>query len=341
MLRGIAVLLVLCHHHQAIPFLQGMGWIGVDLFFVLSGFLVSGLVFDEYRRTATFKPGRFLVRRGFKIYPSFYALIILTSVLMWATGRQDPLINYLAEVFFFQNYHEGLWGHTWTLAVEEHFYLLLVLSSTVLISLRFALRWRTFVAACIIIFLVVMALRWNDLPMMHPDVDLRLFPTHFRIDALLAGVLLAGWHRYRQASFMAFFAGRRSVLVPALALLLVAVKYVQIDASIFFIVGLIAAYVSAMLAVGLCVARGEVDKQWAWVVKPLAWIGGISYTTYLWHLLVLLVVEMATERLGLKGSFLEFFVYVLLSIFVGEVTSRLIERPALALRERWFPARGR
>src|SRR3990167_6747089 len=85
-LRGIAVLLVLGRH---IPMTQEpvrgflgwwmrAGWTGVDLFFVLSGFLVSGLLFQEYKRHGDIRLGRFFIRRGLKIYPAFYVLFFVT-----------------------------------------------------------------------------------------------------------------------------------------------------------------------------------------------------------------------------------------------------------------------
>ena len=70
-LRGVAVLLVVFRHIMLEPILSNIGWVGVDLFFVLSGFLVSNLLFQEYKQTKTVKPIRFLIRRGFKIYPLF------------------------------------------------------------------------------------------------------------------------------------------------------------------------------------------------------------------------------------------------------------------------------
>src|SRR3954471_20438531 len=79
-LRGIAVILVLFAHHYLISYTGTMGWIGVDLFFVLSGFLVSGLLFAEYKKFGDIHPVRFLIRRGFKIYPLFYLSILITSV---------------------------------------------------------------------------------------------------------------------------------------------------------------------------------------------------------------------------------------------------------------------
>src|SRR5450631_3793520 len=82
-LRAVAITLVFCRHTGSPAFLGLIGGIGVDLFFVLSGFLVSGLLFSEYKKHGTIKPGRFLIRRGFKIYPQFYLLAAIT--LVWAT----------------------------------------------------------------------------------------------------------------------------------------------------------------------------------------------------------------------------------------------------------------
>jgi peptidoglycan/LPS O-acetylase OafA/YrhL len=75
-LRGIAILLVLLRHIHLFSFTKNMGWIGVDLFFVLSGFLVSGLLFKEYIKFGNIRPKLFLIRRGFKIYPIYFLFYI-------------------------------------------------------------------------------------------------------------------------------------------------------------------------------------------------------------------------------------------------------------------------
>src|SRR5215831_18752084 len=82
-LRAIAVLLVLGRHLPFFPLWIRVGWTGVDLFFVLSGFLISGLLFREYKATGGIRIGRFLVRRGFKIYPAYY-LFLTGSVIYYA-----------------------------------------------------------------------------------------------------------------------------------------------------------------------------------------------------------------------------------------------------------------
>src|SRR5258708_39463837 len=129
-LRAVAVLLVIGHHVQfgsdAPAVLRAWhlgGWIGVDLFFVLSGFLVSGLLFREQMRYGTVRVGRFLVRRGLKIYPAFYCFLLATLVVITVSKKCPPADQITGEVLFLQNYLGGVWNHTWSLAVEEHFYI--------------------------------------------------------------------------------------------------------------------------------------------------------------------------------------------------------------------------
>lgn len=343
-LRGIAILLVLCRHHGSTGYLQDFGWLGVDLFFVLSGFLVSGLVFDEYMRTGAFSGFHFLIRRGFKIYPSFYALITTTTVLMAVSGRGDPIMNYIAEVFYFQNYHEGLWVHTWSLAVEEHFYLLLVFAALIMIGSERRFTFRAFTRICLVLFVAFLGLRIVTSLGSEFTMYGQFFPTHLRMDSLLAGVLLAAWHRYRPDDFIAFFRRRRSLLYACMMLMLLPILLSPFGSFVMVTFGLTGAYIAGAIAVGLAVTAIPMDEEHPvhrWLVVPTAWIGGISYTTYLWHLLVLLIVEMLTSRAHMHGTFVEFVLFAVGSILVGFLTSKVTERPFLRLRERAFPAKGR
>src|SRR5438874_6217145 len=104
-LRGIAILLVLGRHHDTIPLWSKIGWVGVDLFFVLSGFLISGLLFSEYKTQNSISFKRFFIRRGLKIYPAFYLFLFLTGILSRVVFHTHLLVpHYLHEVFFVQNY---------------------------------------------------------------------------------------------------------------------------------------------------------------------------------------------------------------------------------------------
>src|ERR1700687_860940 len=82
-LRGFAILLVMGVHVPAYPIWSTVGIFGVDLFFVLSGFLISTLLFSEYRNNGSIRLTRFFFRRALKLYPSFYLLLALTLVYCW------------------------------------------------------------------------------------------------------------------------------------------------------------------------------------------------------------------------------------------------------------------
>lgn len=134
-IRFLAILLVFFCHTMvwvggpAIPAaLERGGGSGVDLFFVLSGFLIGGLLFLELKRYGRINLKRFYIRRGFKIYPAFYCLLASTLVVQKLEHLPFPPARpLLGEVFFLQNYLGGIRGHTWSLAVEEHFYIVLPL----------------------------------------------------------------------------------------------------------------------------------------------------------------------------------------------------------------------
>jgi peptidoglycan/LPS O-acetylase OafA/YrhL len=117
-LRAVAVTLVILYHctgeasagpgwpeaaREVLRVVSRGSWIGVDLFFVLSGFLVSGLLFREYRARGTVSAGRFLVRRGFKIYPPFYVMLAYGALRIFTLGvpaSEFPWMTYLSEAAF-------------------------------------------------------------------------------------------------------------------------------------------------------------------------------------------------------------------------------------------------
>src|ERR1700732_285133 len=123
-LRCIAILLVIARHTYPRIWIGKAGWMGVDLFFVLSGFLISGLLFAEYKKNRSINWKRFLIRRGLKLYPAFYVFLLATFLTQLGFKQVSGLSNYLGEIFYVQNYGPYIWSHTWSLAVEEHFYIL-------------------------------------------------------------------------------------------------------------------------------------------------------------------------------------------------------------------------
>jgi peptidoglycan/LPS O-acetylase OafA/YrhL len=349
LLRFLAVFLVLGRHlppcpEAVSPWLFQItrawhrgGWVGVDLFFVLSGFLVSGLLFREHERSGEVRAGHFLVRRGFKIYPPFWALLAATLAL--GGLREATPANVLGELTFFQNYVGRLWNHTWTLAIEEHFYFLLAGFVAWRCRRRpeapfdgIPLVFAGVAVACLAMRFVTAAVE----PYSHPT---HLFPTHLRIDSLLFGVWLShAWHRGGLRDH-AWLAPASPFLALAGVALIAPVFVFKLEATPWLAtVGLTGVYLGGGLL--LLAALAVEPRRFRWLA-PLAHAGRDSYSIYLWHMPVSLwLVGGIVRRSGPIDWWLYASVYLAGALVVGIAMARLIEIPTLRLRDRLYPSRS-
>jgi peptidoglycan/LPS O-acetylase OafA/YrhL len=344
LLRALAVILVIGRHFQlrpdSFPLLtawQRGGWVGVDLFFVLSGYLISGLLFGEQRRRGAFDVKRFLIRRGFKIYPAFWLMTLVTVIvdfsLRWPMSRRALL----ADAFFVQNYFPGLWGHTWSLAVEEHFYLAVALFLPVMLR-RSANEHRSLPLHILAICIVCLALRGLT-HIFLPTYDHRthLYLTHLRADALAFGVLLSYLAHFRQLH-------TRTALVPTSVFvlsgtLLLAPAFIFPLETTWWIplYGLTLFYLGSGC---LVLAAARLEKPRNRLIGALATIGASSYSIYLWHLPISAWGSTAMTHVpSLNGSPWMLAAYIAISLGFGFLMGKAVEYPCLRLRERLFPAR--
>jgi peptidoglycan/LPS O-acetylase OafA/YrhL len=323
-LRGVAILLVFSRH-IGFPIIGRFGWVGVDLFFVLSGFLVSRLLFREFQNTGHLRPGRFLLRRGFKIYPQFYFMIGLSAA--WVAGAHLDGGHILSEIFFFQNYHQGLWGHTWTIAIEEHFYLLLALGLAWMArgsGFRQLPRWIG--AICVLtpaLRLATWIWRPDDSFMIH------VAPSHLRIDSLLTGVFISYLEAFHAAGICRFMK-RFGAWLPfvSIGLLSPVAFMMQVDPFIYTVGFSMIAWAFALLLLT------TLHRKHAANAGAMAWLGRISYGFYLWQGPALL----ACERVGL-GKWETMPVAFGGTVLIAWLTTRLIEEPFLRMRD--APVAGR
>ena len=216
-LRGVAILLVLGEHRYISALWTRVGWTGVDLFFVLSGFLISGLLFNEHKRYGTINFRRFFLRRGLKIYPGYYVLLAYFFGRNMIEGR--GISRYmLSQLVFLQNYTPGAVDYTWSLAVEEHFYVLLPLCLILLYKAGARasadpfrmLPWIAMTIACglVLVRAVTNALSPYDIKTHH-------MATHVRIDSLLFGVLIGYFYHFHRPALRQFVLRWRSLILSA------------------------------------------------------------------------------------------------------------------------------
>ena len=361
-LRAVAVLLVLCSHVPSFVWLQRCGWIGVDLFFVLSGFLVSGLLYSEYKKRGSLSPKRFLIRRGLKIYPAFYTFLIGAVILMLATHMRIPSDQLVAEALFVQNYYGGLWGHTWSLCIEEHFYLLLT-------AVLFVL-WRRAKGDAspfdvtpkmtLVVAIVLLAARGVTYLVVDPyDFQKQMKPTHLRIDSLLFGVCLAYFHYFHHKKFTeAVRKNRLWILLLSFTALAPAVVF-PVNTAFMSTIGFTLLYLGfggVLLLALYCTDSGlpsPLRRMFSAAATLLARVGTYSYSIYLWHLVVASLGLTLIRRVSIKAAaimpsgllaqrphpLLEFAAYVAASVAVGIIMAKLVEMPVLKLRDRCFPRR--
>ena len=337
-LRGIAILLVLGRHLQYFPLWTKVGWAGVDLFFVLSGFLISGLLFQEWKARGAIDFKRFYIRRAFKIYPAFYVLLLVTVLVNLAVPGipSHPVTGkaMLAEIFFLQDYFPSVWGQTWSLAVEEHFYILLPIALWLMYRRRrthadpFKALPSIFMIVATVEIVLRLATTWH---LTTAATEFRyMAPSHLRVDALLFGVLLSYYRHFQPDKFEQLRRGFSSLAVIGLACILLAL--VPLNNPIMHTVGFTLVYFGfGLLLVRTIDARPH--KYAALLTAPLAKIGYYSYSIYLWHGWVCRLLPHATI-VGLLGC-------IAAAVLLGAAMGKVIEYPALALRDRVFPAARR
>jgi len=367
-LRGVAILLVLLHHPQLDPrLLSGdlrpvavalwrFAWSGVDLFFVLSGFLVGGLLLDELCRTGTLDARRFLIRRAFRIWPSYLVLVAWIFVSESPAGWRHGLRATLPNLLHVQNYFGSPRMPTWSLAVEEHFYVVLPFVLLALVGPELRGRRAWFPAFFVAVAALCLGLRARLAAQGVYEGPRIFFPTHLRVDSLLFGVLLA-WVYHLRPQWLAF--GRHRRVLTLVGLVLVSpMIFVPASAGPFVAtVGFTLLYLGyGAILIAAVTPGGTPPRTHRRMVRAIAAIGTVSYPMYLWFVDVgrrlpgLLVSHRPPDWLRLHGLsdsieqagwwLLTELSYVLVTVAVGALAAAVVERPFLALRERWFPSRA-
>jgi len=342
-LRAVAVLLIFSYHSEGALLVSRFGWTGVDLFFVLSGFLVSGLLFREYQATQQVRPGRFLLRRGLKIYPQFYFFIAATLAVACWQGNPPRAAQVGAEVAFVQNYAPGMWTHTWSLGVEEHFYLLLTLAIVMLARRGGTNPFRTlpgWIGGSCAVILALRVLTWK----LHPQITgyLHIFPSHLRVDSLLTGVLISYYDTFRHADLAGWMQRAGKWIPPASILLLAPVAFLTREDPFMVTAGFTLVswgFGLLLLSVLYPMKRAPAPSRTA---RAMARLGRVSYAFYLWQGPILVAGDALRLHAQAHGMPIPLALIILLtfggSLLMAAVTTQLLEIPVLRLRGRYLRA---
>jgi peptidoglycan/LPS O-acetylase OafA/YrhL len=319
-LRGVAVLLVVLAH--TLPGIQGFT-LGVDIFFVLSGFLITRLVIDELSRTGHASLRRFYIRRVFRLFPALF--VFLAAVLIWTqlfapqAGIAMVHGTVLSGLLYVENWHIIAVGqvgstvfprdpaaHTWSLSVEEQFYLVWP------ILLILAWKWKGKRAAlALAVFGLVAAIGDTfGLAWFGTTVGRVYFGSDTRAAQLLAGCCVA---------LLAHCRLLPRVPRPASAAALAALLVIAV-----FPFPLIYQQTATALCGGLLIAGLSQHELWPLATVRARWLGQRSYAVYLWHPFIGVILFYQLH----VGDGLGMLVGVLLpSLFVADITYRWVESP--------------
>jgi len=283
-LRAVAVLAVMAYHSGLI---HG-GFLGVDVFFTLSGFLITTLLCEEHARTGTLAIGSFYVRRALRLLPALVAFLLVWGSVLFATipsefrpillGYLLGVLSYIANWLIIYWRPLGVFGHTWSLAIEEQFYL--VWPVMVLLLLRWVRSPRWIVAG--LVTAAASSLAWRLALAGFSDASFpRIYSgTDTHADGLLIGAALAVWLRHHRGWPARGPWRCAGVACSALGLLGLLLAAPLIPGYVWGVTALAALATSGVICDIL--AGSSRATRWleiTWLVR----LGRISYGVYLWH----------------------------------------------------------
>ncbi|MGE6757951.1 acyltransferase family protein [Corallococcus interemptor] len=352
LLRCLAILVVVVFHyprpqgHDAYQTFANFGWTGVELFFVLSGFLIGSQLMEPVSRGETPSLRRFYLRRALRILPSF--LVVLGLYLFVPAWAEQPVVTPAWRFLTFtQNFglRRNGFSHAWSLCVEEHFYLVLPLT---VLALRGRLRAPSLIALAGGVMLGGMLLRgglWMGFfstlgpgdPAWREYDKLLYYPTYARLDGLTCGVMLAALRVFRPAAWERWTRGGRARGLAAVGLAcLGGVLFINEEHYRYLPYVLLAFPLASVgFAALLMSLAGPTASRVCARIPGVKTFAVLSFTVYLVHKAVQHGVRDALEPRGMDA----FHPVTVLGGAVAVLLASLalhhgVERPALKWRER-------
>ena len=349
-MRAIAILWVMLWHVRLVlrPGIWrgpgNYGWMGVDLFFVLSGYLIGSQLLRPYTRDARPSTAGFYLRRAFRVLPAYLTVLLFYFAIPGfreAPGL-SPLWQFLTftENFRIDYAHDQAFSHVWSLCVEEHFYLVLPL--LILLLMR---RPRFGKAVAVILGILCFGIAIRTYIYVHQVqvfprdddafslayVEKIYYPTHTRLDGLLVGVTLAIIKTFRPAWWQRAMSQGYLLLVSGLALCGCAM-WLFSDRLSF--PAAVVGFPLLAVGLGLLIASSIAPSSPLSKVRGFGLIAALAYSAYLTHKEIMHLVYTRLPNLIEAGGWAALAVYFAFSFLVAFVLYLAIERPFLRLRER-------
>ena len=350
LLRALAIIVVVIYHAGIMGFplpsrVHRWGWIGVDLFFVLSGYLIGGQLLAELARNNHLNLPRFYARRALRILPAYFAILAIYFLLPLWREYPDMAQPFWKFLFSLQNIalHGGTaFSHAWSLAVEDQFYLALPF-------LLLVLFWRpraAIILCCVIIVggVLLRAFLAAQNPSVDGGVSFRGFqawiyyPTWTRLDPLVFGVMIAAIEKFRQRLWERLTNLAIWLWLPALALIVYALWLGEGDHINFTACVWQFPLIATGMAVLLICALSPRLPMRRIAIPGAAFVASIAYSAYLVQKLVIHGVTEFCQAHGIDTESAPALIAVELCVYAAAtILFFTVERPFLQLRHRVAP----
>jgi len=347
LLRALAIIVVVIYHAALFGFklpgrVDRFGWIGVDLFFVLSGYLIGGQLLAPLAREQSIKLGRFFARRVLRIMPAYFVVLAIYFLLpSWReySEMSQPLWKFLLSVQNIVLHGGTAFSHAWSLAVEDQFYLGLPF----LLLFVYRRPRAAIIIPCLIVFggiLLRTFLAWKN-PSIDGGVSFRAFqawiyyPTWTRLDPLVFGVALAAIERFRPEWWQRLINSAPWLWLPGLGLIAYALYLGETEnLTLFACVWQFPLIAVGMAALLVCMVSPRLPFRRV-AIPGAAFIASIAYSAYLIQKLVIHAVGQFCTNHNIDLTSAPALLGVELCVYiVASILFLTVERPFLQLRHR-------
>ena len=352
-LRSLAIILVFMYHFgRMFPHpewtntISEFGWTGVDLFFVLSGYLIASQLFANIGKGKKIVLKEFFIKRFFRIIPAYLVVVALYFFFQSIHEREAlaPLWKYLT---FTQNlgldsHTQGTFSHAWSLCVEEQFYLMLPLTLVVLVYFNAIKRGFVILISLFVVGFLLKLYLWYSMVLPFADqpgsganwFKWIYYPTYCRLDGLLVGISIAAIFQFKSTARERIQQyGNHFILLSLFVL--TGAYFLSINMGSFNTT----VYGFPMVAIGYgLMVVGAVSPTsflYKFDSKITAKIAVLSYGIYLIHKFVIHLTQEQFSKMNIDSdSNLMFLICILTTVLAAILLNRIIERPFLTLRDK-------
>lgn len=351
-LRAFAIISVFLFHYRMfahptwVDTIAGFGWTGVDLFFVLSGYLIASQLFNKIKKGEYISITEFYIKRFFRIIPAYLFIVTLYFVIPATHEREvlAPLWKYLS---FTQNFNldlhfQGTFSHAWSLCIEEQFYLLLPI--VIIVGLYLKLK-NKLIYLLPILFVLGFAVRYFCYvklvaPLMNDDgfyivwYKYIYYPTYCRLDGLLIGISIAAIFQFKPNMKASIINFGNSFLIFGITLLTTAYFVCSSQTSL---IATVFGFPLIAIAFGLIVmaAISPSCLLYKFSSKITSHLATLSYSIYLSHKIVIHLIQLFANKLNLNlNENLMLLICIFSAVLMALMMRSLIEIPFLRIRDK-------